>query len=734
MLSYAALSVKPGVLALFETYVLSIKVQALRPALKSILLALFPGLEEDSSDEFDRSLEILNKIKAIMAQDGRDTALQENSPRDQYFWQCVFLVCITSSSRRAGALAYLARSLPRLGQPLDTTRGILSAEDFDPARMSLAIQAVASPEPGLLIRCFCAGLHDSHLLTQRGFLDLLVTHFPLHSTVLREKVSSDDLDRLVAAAVSVVARRDMSLNRRLWSWFLGPESTSDVAEASNGTIKSPNIGSLASPGVEFHTNYFEQYGLEALVRGIKDIIEAPAESSMEKIRPLRICLSLMDRWEIGGIVVPQIFLPAIQSVWQYQSSEATKDAKAEVLRSANMFFDGVESGLIWTEISALATTAFLAPLANISKACGHLDLIFFIITTFNIKEEEMQTVHIPLVSLTLLLLLQKRHSSDTGHRRQDQKLVILAARIINKLLDLAPPRALNRDSEDDTISGTVQSALASSSTDVVLELVQHFYIGNQGNLDAQRTPISPSHLGQQMLRSAFDLVSSALVEVDQVHAGLDLVLAILHTCLKKIVIVDTMDLPKFWSALLRNSSEQEASVNHPFSLLFAKVTTIETIFTAPKSIDWIPNDLLPRLLPRLVADLWTFLSPSRPKYNVEAVRSIWRLQAISSDKTIESMLTTLMVAENQDHSSPGIEEARRFVTLWIHSPATTKAAHSRRSSIVTTKEQAFDLTSRAELVMLKRPLLLLLDSLGDANAELGVFVTHWLQSLSSLSK
>lgn len=737
LLSYAALSVKPGVLALFETYVLSVKTQALRPALKSILLALFPGLEEDSSDEFDRTLEILAKIKAIMAQDGRDTASQENSSRDQYFWQCVFLVCITSSGRRAGALAYLARSLPRLGQPLSAPqRGAAPGEDFDPARMSLAIQAVASPEPGLLIRSFCAGLRDPHLLTQRGFLEMLVTHLPLHSVVLREKVPAEDLDRLVAAAVSVVARRDMSLNRRLWSWFLGPESTSDAPEALNGTAKSPNMGSLASPGMDFQISYFEHYGLDTLVRGIKDIIEAPAESPTERTRPLRICLSLMDRWEIGGIVMPQIFLPAVKSVWQYQSSDASKDAKAEVLRSANMFFDGIESGLIWTEISAVATTAFLARPAEIAEACGLLDLILFIITNFNIKEDEMQMIHIPLVSLSILLLLRKRISRGTDHSPQDQKFANLAARIINKLLDSTPPRAFNGGHEDDAASEAAQKALTSSSPDAMLELAQQFYTRSQGNLDAQRSPMAPNILGQHILRSAFELVSSALLEVAPgLHTEVDLVLGILNTSLRKIRIFHTMDLHRFWSALLQDASQADGSISLSFPLVSAKVTTIETIFTAPRSTDWIPGDILRRLLPRLVADIWPFLSPSKPKYNVEAVRSIWRLQAISSDnQLIESMLTTLMLAENPQRRSPGIEEARKFVTLWIHSPATTRAAHSRRSSLVTPKDQAFDLRSRAELVILKRPLMLLLDTLEDGDDELGVFVIHWLQSLSSLSK
>lgn len=44
----------------------------------------------------------------------------------------------------------------------------------------------ASPDPGLFIRAFCAGLTDSNPLVQRGFLELLLKNVPLSLRLLQK--------------------------------------------------------------------------------------------------------------------------------------------------------------------------------------------------------------------------------------------------------------------------------------------------------------------------------------------------------------------------------------------------------------------------------------------------------------------------------------------------------------------------------------------------------------------
>ena len=206
-LSFGSLSVRPLFLLLIRDHVLSLPVCTLRPALKAILLSLLPGLEDESTDDFETTLATVSQARIIFEREGSEG----------FFWQSLFLVTITCPNRRPGAFVYLSRNLPKLHYWSDKNaflqNGSGSTED--------SIQVILSPEPGLLIRCFAAGLLDEQILVQRNFLDLLVTHLPIGALKETNRVLTRDIEILVSAAVSVVLRRDMSLNKRLWSWFQG---------------------------------------------------------------------------------------------------------------------------------------------------------------------------------------------------------------------------------------------------------------------------------------------------------------------------------------------------------------------------------------------------------------------------------------------------------------------------------------------------------------------------------
>ena len=154
VLSYASIIVKPYFLNLLETFYLPLG-RRLRPALKAIILALLPGIDEEGGEYFDETLNLLESVREAVAE-------------ETYFWQCFLLATITSHARRQGALAFLTRKLPKL----DSKEALTSS--------------LVTPEPGLLLRCFSAGLHDENLLVQRGFLDLLVQNLPLSSPILQK--------------------------------------------------------------------------------------------------------------------------------------------------------------------------------------------------------------------------------------------------------------------------------------------------------------------------------------------------------------------------------------------------------------------------------------------------------------------------------------------------------------------------------------------------------------------
>lgn len=86
----------------------------------------------------------------------------------------------------------------------------------------LDISYIVGKDIGLMIRAFAAVLEDDNSLVRRAALDLLLTSLRLDSLAVRN-ARAEDRTILMRAACSVVLRRDLALNRRLYTWLLGPE-------------------------------------------------------------------------------------------------------------------------------------------------------------------------------------------------------------------------------------------------------------------------------------------------------------------------------------------------------------------------------------------------------------------------------------------------------------------------------------------------------------------------------
>ena len=89
-----------------------------------------------------------------------------------------------------------------------------------------------------MIRAFSAALEDENLLVRRGALDVLLQTMRVDSIAIR-KAQKDDRAILMRAATGVVLRRDLSLNRRLYTWLLGPDEKSDnqIAYLKENTLE-----------------------------------------------------------------------------------------------------------------------------------------------------------------------------------------------------------------------------------------------------------------------------------------------------------------------------------------------------------------------------------------------------------------------------------------------------------------------------------------------------------------
>lgn len=93
-----------------------------------------------------------------------------------------------------------------------------------------------------MIRAFAAALEDENLLVRRAALDILLQSVRVNSSTVK-RAQKDDRAILMRAATGVVLRRDLSLNRRLYTWLL---STDEKSEAQIQYLKTNALELLSS--------------------------------------------------------------------------------------------------------------------------------------------------------------------------------------------------------------------------------------------------------------------------------------------------------------------------------------------------------------------------------------------------------------------------------------------------------------------------------------------------------
>lgn len=742
-LSFASLSVKPAFLSLVETYLVTLDPSALRPALKAIILCLLPGLEEESSEDFERTLRLLNEFRRVVRV-GKD---MEDVTGDQYFWQCLFLASITSPSKRPGALAYLIQFLPKLANstsPRAITNGHRSLGP-EGNQLSPAIENVLSPEPGLLIRCFAAGLGDDQLLIQRGFLDLLVTNLPLHSAVLQDRVTAEDLERLVVAAVGVVARRDMSLNRRLWTWLLGPDRPPSEEDSTPSSPSSPSSEISAKPSdksVHHQTRYFSQYGLRPLVDSVRSMIDKKSSTPAERVRPFRICLSLMDRWEVGGLVIPNVFLPMVESLRQFETHAESREAFNEVLKSGKIFFDGVESGLIWGEILGQLTAALGESNIGTKDGGQSLALVKFMVTQFNLRDEEMLVVHIPTVTLALLSMLEITTAGESGHSKashtENARVIASALGIAQQLIDMIPERVFvtNEMTQSSVPPSRHDHSLQSRE---IIDNITKFYDEVHGNIESSDPPFSTYDIGGLLLNGIVLLLTRGFQRSFHVST-LEACVSLLNSLLRKVPYSGKLYNDQLVSAFQQSlkPSPVLSQTGLPFPALSAIVSCLYSLYQASSPNYCFSDEQASYLTPVLVRQLWSYLAPSNPKYHVEAVRCIRRLHTITKrDRLVEASITTLMVDESNDENNGlNSEASRSFAILWAHCVQLSDGVPN--DTMIQNLKKVHESKARGSMEddddWLTRPVFLLLDALSDEGSEMFIFVRAWLQNLPSVTK
>lgn len=234
-------------------------------------------------------------------------------------------------------------------------------------------------------------------------------------------------------------------------------------------------------------------------------------------RPFKVFISLLDKWEIGGALTEAIVLDVFKALKALIESDTASGGDVgilyfynlvahvmvimQVVMTASTLYEAVEPHIVWKQL----LNAILNELTGDGKQnevritlvktvsilifwlTQAVRLARFILKTIHVRDEEIQTVHLPIVFSALCEALQvgilSRHIGDRSDHGPSQNQITQSStrgslpivsdtlQLLHALRDEIPPSALLRrpvDEGHDSLSsgGPLQLALAFYRLDI----------------------------------------------------------------------------------------------------------------------------------------------------------------------------------------------------------------------------------------------------------------------------
>uniref|UniRef100_A0A8C3QYH2 DOP1 leucine zipper like protein A n=1 Tax=Cyanoderma ruficeps TaxID=181631 RepID=A0A8C3QYH2_9PASS len=436
LLANAAMSVKPTLLSLYEIYYLPLG-KTLKPGLQGLLTGILPGLEE-GSEYYERTNTLLEKVASAVDQSA--------------FYSALWGSLLTSPAVRLPGITYVLSHLNRK----------LSMED--------QLYIIGS-DIELMVEAVSTSVQDTSVLVQRSTLDLILFCFPFHMS----QATRPDMIRILSAALHVVLRRDMSLNRRLYAWLLGFDN--------NGAPVGPRSTRHSNPE-EHATYYFNTFSKEMLVQAMVGILHVNGQGEestlMQDLKPFRILISLLDKPELGPAILEDVLIEVFRTLYtqckaelelqtepsfnkdhtQLSSKLRENKKTAELIKTANLLFNSFEPYYMWDYI------------ARWFEECCRRTLHARLQTGPGGDSEQSD---LPLTNFCLLVdFLLDIVSLETYIEIQTEHLPQLLLRMISALTSHLPTLHLSELTDSlrlcSKILSKVQPPLLSAGTDGILQL------------------------------------------------------------------------------------------------------------------------------------------------------------------------------------------------------------------------------------------------------------------------
>ncbi|KAL0235067.1 hypothetical protein GEMRC1_001649 [Eukaryota sp. GEM-RC1] len=300
---YCATPVKPVLLKLFDKHLLNLG-PALLACLPSLLGALFPGLEEEGSENYDETLELITSVKTLVSVPVFTTAT----------WRTI----ASSPPSRYPALSYVS--------------------DLLKIHFKEVIANQSANETILIGHAIENCLKSENTLVQRAALDLLVTFFPLSLEFFDPLI----LGSLFTAVCFCLCKRELSLTRRIWKWMLGRDDS-----------------------VEFFLEHSKKLVIQT-IKQIFSRSSSPIEDVGSLTLPYQVVEYLLSKAEVGSNILVELIPEVLYHVHHFGFTEhpekiyVDKDtgygSRIAVIDSCVSLLSNLNVSLLWNKLNQIVSS------------------------------------------------------------------------------------------------------------------------------------------------------------------------------------------------------------------------------------------------------------------------------------------------------------------------------------------------------------------------------------------
>ncbi|KAJ2806319.1 hypothetical protein H4R20_001732, partial [Coemansia guatemalensis] len=579
----ASVQGKSQLLDIVERHVLPLGGR-LRPCMKSLAAGLAAGLEEGTVEVAERVTRVLDELRGAV--------------EESFFFQTLFLALVTNAEQREAVLKYVGQRLVGLGKTGGTE------------------QMGGSDGAALLVRGLAAALADSRGLVVRAALDVVVAQVPLAGAAA---VAATDRALLARHAAAVVVRKDMSLNRRLYTWLAGTGET----EAEQAA-------------------HVEAHALDPLSAGLLAAFAAGAAAEQQTV--LRVLAALQDRTVIAQPLVQRVFVPLLRLLM------AQRPLGARLGSVARQFVEMLDPRFTWASVVGEVTgvaercsedDALKGQITALDEDAAEqgLQLVLFFVQTFELDDEATLQVHVPMALVAVLAALDRIQQRGCG--------AALASRFTRTAVELLArvPQAVFAEG-----AGTYTHVDA----DALFGTVCAFY-GARTHSDTAAADIihgaglvaAIAQLSQRVARQVAAMNEQAALE-DVCH--------ILRTT--AAYACDVARAPAACAADGAWVAALAAAVEH--GQLAAACEALATLADfAERGLLETPTLLGSGRLAIFVGRMWAALASAQPASHARATRLLWRLRVLDA-VGVERLLAARLSARGADFAP----ELARFAVLW----------------------------------------------------------------------